>query len=419
LQPVDPDTLTNVSGFEPLQLPACSSGLIVQPSGALAVAVTGASGWPQRCAGADSAALRVLDLNTWTWQPDVVLPAASNTDTDQPLRLDGTGRWPIAWSADGRSVYTLTASPSEQRRLWSIDTSGANPPASVAIDFVPARLDVAPNGSALFVLGGQTAGNSRQGAVVQGSAFVAIYDPKTLVERIRVPLSGLSLGAADSQSGTLTPGVAVAPDGSRYYITHADRPVLDVVDTRAPRLERLERSVSLRDSQSAVGTRQAWLGVSPDGSHLYVWHRAETPQDDLGLQVVDTRTWQVQTLDAIAQRMGTSLDGRWIFELDPPASSQPGAMQPQQRGPRDPSGARLSVLDATTRAEAAVLSRDQRGLNVGHFGADRLYVSQFGRGPSGDRPTATLAAYDTSSWREIAARALDVPGALVTTSALW
>src|SRR5262249_26261441 len=153
-------------------------------------------------------------------------------------------------------------------------------------------------------------------------------------ERVRVPLSGLSLGLPDAPPGSLTPGVAVAPDGSRYFVTHADRPLLDVVDTRAPRLERLERSVPLRDSPSQFGTRQAWLGISPDGSRLFTWRRAETPADDLGLQMIDVRTWRVVTLDAVAQRLGTSLDGRWLFELDPPAWARPGAARPQQRGPR-------------------------------------------------------------------------------------
>jgi hypothetical protein len=418
LQPVGPDTLADVPGIEPLDLPACSSSLIMQTTGNLAVAVTGASGFGAACADAASATLRVLDLDAWTWRPDIGLPAAA----DQPLRLGGSGRWPIAWGADGRSIYTLTTTPAEQRQLWLVDATGAQAPLSTGIDFVPARIDVAPNGSAVFVLGGQSAGNSRQGAAVPGSAFVAIYDPKTLAERIRVPLSGLSLGFADAPSGSLVPGVALALDGSRYFVAHADRPVLDVVDIRAPRLERLERSISLRDAPSQVASRQAWLGVSPDGSHLFTWRRAETPADDLGLQVVDVRTWQVQTLDAVADRLGTSLDGRWLFQLDPPDSARPGAAAPQQRGPRDPSGARLSVLDGATRAEVAVLARDQTPISVSQYGLDRLYISQvqFGRGPRSDAgPAGTLFAYDTHSWSQIAVRTLERPASLPTTTPVW
>jgi hypothetical protein len=158
LRPVDPDTLADVPGLDPLELPPCSSTPKVQPAGDLAVAVTGAVEDSQRCPDEDGAALRVLDLNTWTWKPDLRLPATASA----PPRLDGTNPAPSAWSADGRSVYALTTTPSEQRRLWLVDVGGGTAPVSVAIDFVPARLDVAPNGSAVFVLGGQTAGNSRR-----------------------------------------------------------------------------------------------------------------------------------------------------------------------------------------------------------------------------------------------------------------
>src|SRR5450631_1663593 len=122
LRPVDPDTLADVPSLEPLELPSCSSSLKVQPAGNLAVAVTGAFVDPQRCPDAAGAALRVLDLNAWTWKPDIALPATS----DGPLLLDGGARTsPLAWSADGRSVYALTTTtPSEQRRLWLIDASG-------------------------------------------------------------------------------------------------------------------------------------------------------------------------------------------------------------------------------------------------------------------------------------------------------
>jgi hypothetical protein len=318
----------------------------------------------------------------------------------------------IAWSADGRAMYVITSTPApEERRLWLVDTSGATPPVSVRLDFVPVRVDAAPNGSAIFLLGGQ----SSESGTIPGSGFLAIYDPKTLAERVRVPLSGLNIGPPSARGAPLQPAVALAPDGSRYYVAHADRPVIDVVDIRAPRLERLERTISLRDTPSQTGSSQAWLGVSPDGAHLFTWRHVDSPDDDLGLQVIDVHTWQVQTLDPIATRIGSSLNGQWLFELDPPAISRPGAAPRQQRGPRDFSGARLSVLDAATRTEVAVLERDEFSFGVGQYGPDRLYVMQFG----GRDAAGTLIAYDTASWSQIARRPLETPGWLATTSPLW
>ena len=85
-------------------------------------------------------------------------------------------------------------------------------------------------------------------------------------------------------------------------------------------------------------TRQAWLGVSPDGTHLFTWRRADTPADDLGLQVVD-----------IAHLAGA--DGRpdrraygqpvWMGAGCSSSIRRPGRGPARaaatQRGPRDPS----------------------------------------------------------------------------------
>src|SRR5262249_34363018 len=189
--------------LEPLDVSACRGSLVVDGSGKFAALATGPSG--RRCADEASATLHVLDLTAWTWRPPASLPFGD----DQPLRLDATDRWPIAWGADGRSLFLLASTPSERRQLWLIDASGQGQPVSTSIDFVPARLDVAPNGSAVFVLGGRSDGNSRQGAAVAGSAFVAIYDPTTLAERVSAPLSGPSLGLPHAPPGAPTPRLAL------------------------------------------------------------------------------------------------------------------------------------------------------------------------------------------------------------------
>ena len=121
LQPVDPNTLEDDPTVGPLDLPPCSSGLVVQPTGGLAVAATGAAGFAARCSDQPSATLNILDLGAWTWRTAISLLASD----DAPLRLDVTDRWPLAWSpasapgqaGGGRYVYAITTSPSEQRQL--------------------------------------------------------------------------------------------------------------------------------------------------------------------------------------------------------------------------------------------------------------------------------------------------------------
>jgi hypothetical protein len=87
----------------------------------------------------------------------------------------------------------------------------------------------------------------------------------------------------------------------------------------------------------------------------------------------------------------------------------------QQRGPRDPAGSRLSVLDVTTRREVAVLLQNEIPYGVGQYGPDCAYVGY----ASAAQRQVTLVAYDTTSWQEIARRAPDAPGALMTTRPLW
>jgi len=421
LQAIDPDTLEDLPDLPPLEVPACSSGLSVQPAGQVGAVVLAAGGGPA-CAQAPSAAVRLLDLRAWTWGADLALPS----DAAEPLRLDG----PLAWSPDSRWLYLLTATTGEPatRQLWRLDSTASSPPVHVGIDFIPERIDPAPNGSAIFVLGGRSQDGSRAGAAVAGSAFVAIYDPQTLAERLRVPLSGLKLGLPDQPVGSLRPAVAMAPDGSRYYVAHADRPVLDVVDVRAPRLERLERSIALRSANDTMriagASAGAWLRASPDGAHLYVWQLASAPEDDLGLQQVDVGSWRVQTLDPIAARLGASLDGQWLFRLDPSYAQRPGV----QRA-RDPAGARLSVLDASGGDEVAVLERDRFSLVVGQYGPQRLYTVEVEPAAPTEadasqdsrraRPAMALVAFAVGSWRELARRSLDGRSWPVTTQAVW
>ena len=363
-----------------------------------------------------SATLSIVDLRSWTQRTPVSLPAPRGQES---LGLDVTDRWPIAWSPDGQAIYAITTTPSSARTLWRIDPNAPSQPVSAVLDYVPQRIDASPSGTAIFVLGGRTVDNTREGAVVQGSAFVAIYDPRTLAERVRVPLSGMSLGWADRRQGTLQPGVAMAPDGSRYFVAHADRPVLDVVDTRAPGLERLERTVSLAANGDA--SPAAWLAVTPDGGRLLTWRRGASLAGQVGLQSVDLKTWRVETLDPIAERLGWSVDRRALFELDPPAVQTPGAGRGDgNRGFffRNPLGARLSVLDSATGTQLAVLAQDRNPVVLGQFDSAHLFATYV------SRQGTDFVAYDTRSWQTLAERHVDGPGSsgrralgLVTTTA--
>jgi hypothetical protein len=282
--------------------------------------------------------------------------------------------------------------------LWRFDVAGGSAPASIALDTVPVRLDIAPNGTGVYVLGGL---QREDRSMIGGTTLLTVYDPSTLAVRTRIPLPGAKVVLPNRETPPLLPAVALAPDGSRYYIAHADEPVLEVVDMRAPKLERWERSVSLRSTPSEQASTSVWLAISPDGAHLRTWRSASDWTDDTGLQVIDTHTWQATTVDAIAMRLWGTLDGDWWVRLDPPTARF-------GRDWRNAEGAHLSVVDARTSQEAATLLENARPLNIGQYGDERLYV-QAGR-PS------TVTAYEVGTWRELAQRE---NAWLITSSALW
>lgn len=150
----------------------------------------------------------------------------------------------------------------------------------------------------------------------------------------------VSTGAAafiDSQTDTLAArpaagaslqGVAVAPDGSRFYMTDAHEPVLHVFDAESqkeiaevslPGVEARDPMWMSKAIQDAVGTFaysamrscSSGLACTPDGSLVLVVSSA-------GLQVVDTATNKVvRTLSDIrGGALAVSFDGKRAYVYD-------------------------------------------------------------------------------------------------------
>jgi DNA-binding beta-propeller fold protein YncE len=131
--------------------------------------------------------------------------------------------------------------------------------------------------------------------------------------------------AARPIAGASLQGVAVAPDGSRFYMTDAYEPVLHVFDADSnkeiaevslPGVEARDRMWMSKAAQNAIGTfpysamRSCSEGVActPDGSLVLVASTA-------GLQVVDTATNKVvRTLSDIrGGALAVSFDGKRAY----------------------------------------------------------------------------------------------------------
>lgn len=218
---------------------------------------------------------------------------------------------------------------------------------------------------------------------------LVVYDVGGGGEIGRLDLPGVAAGSWTTpasgdqpESGHLTrPGVALAPDGRRLALAHADGAVVTLVDT-----ERLavERVVALTHRAGVLD----WLGLgpraaaakglveetvrlasfAPDGRHLYLagWVLDQGTDRGLGLWRIDLDTGQVAAealADEVIAQVVAAPDGHSLYAL--------GTDRPSSRWGRPPH--RLRRLDAATLTVLAERTFD---------GPRRLLTWPAGRPPS-------------------------------------
>ncbi len=438
LRQVDRTTLQPIEGATPLDLPACTEPELPRGSSSLAVAVLdSAPGSTGQCRGTGTVSLRFLDMARFQWGAEVRLDdgGGSVSMAWSPLVSE-----PLAVSPDGKRLYAVTiaragrgtaADPAQPAvaRLWIVDTSGRVAPTSVVLPYQPWRLDVAPDGTAVYVLGQNAAPGADpvRGPFLptSGAPFLAVLDPSKGTEWSRVGLPTQKAGYVPTTqrpqgfrgffggSAVYTPGIGLAPDGTRYFAAHADESALDVVDTRALKLERLERTIRVEvpvpdplagspagtspGSGVTLGSTSAWTLVSPDGSKLYT--RRDGYQ--AGIVEVDTRTWAARPFDATAQRAAFSPDGTWMYLYDAPTADRGPSAARQRRDVREAAGARLRVLNAATGQTLGTLVQDKTVLQMVPRGTDRLYVVVPSQEPGAAVSDVDVLAYEVGTWREL------------------
>jgi hypothetical protein len=444
LRTIDPETLADLDGASPLEagVGACGVGPVVRGSGNWGVVVENSTTFPgAACPSNSQLKLRLIDFAAWRWGREVVLDAPP----DRTLELAWAPAPPLIWSADGLRLFVFTANRSsdletsvqsgdERRQLWIVDTQGTRPPTAVPLEAAPWRVNLAPSGVALYVLGYQTRGPSRLGYLDPGSTVLLIIDPATGATRSRVPLPRVKLAALPVRGETwYDPGVALAPNGRYYYVAHPDEPIVDVVDVFAPGLERLERSITIESvsSTDSVSTA-AWLGISPDGGRLYS-RRANLPAfaGSWPMQVVDTHTWTVATFDPQAAYLQFSPNGQWLYASDQPAAPGTGGLLFFGVGgplfvQSMPANIGLRVFDAPSGRQLSSIMNGQVVLQVSPSQSNRLYAVFLPAADAGALQAPQVArtgfdavdlvVYETGTWRELARRSWQSPISLVETS---
>jgi hypothetical protein len=149
--------------------------------------------------------------------------------------------------------------------------------------------------------------------------LLVAFDPATGAEQWRMELAGVKFGQrreADARGAPeywqYFPQLLLSSDGPRGYLSHADEPLLDVIDLRAQRMERTLRTDAgtpvggpvewflnlMATTASAKGgpSESAWLKLSPDGRTLYTRRYGRDVSRSAPLWVVDTSLWQVRPL---------------------------------------------------------------------------------------------------------------------------
>ena len=319
LRPINPATADDVPDYEPFEFRVRFSSAVSPDSRLLAVA----GSW-----------LQILDIGEWR----------------ETLRLDepvGTISV-LSWSSDSRRVFaTKHQSSSSTDQLWVVDVVAGE--SSMLADLAFAVIGapfLSPDGSRAYLFAYEPEDPRGGSYRVRGDPFLAVVGTESgdIVERI--PLPGFLIGQRLDPIGntenyvTYRPGVAMSPDGSKFYVAHPDADKVTVVDLETLRVENVV-SVAKRPSiwtrvgstlaDLLVSTAEAKSGlsfskqavVSPDGRWLYVTGAEDVVCEGtsgfaceegrpLGLQVIDTGTMRVVYEEEGISKIALSPGGRWI-----------------------------------------------------------------------------------------------------------
>jgi hypothetical protein len=250
----------------------------------------------------------------WTASPDATQLAIARNDASSlrlvdarrmrvtaDMRLDGGAVGALAWLT-GRRVLALQEVASERQRLIAVDIAKRRIVARRALGGSVLRLARAARELLILLAPAQAIGPAR----------IAVADSQGAVRFVRLEriLAGSKLlgTGSDHRVDSRLPGLAVDPQGRRAFVV--DRSLTAEIDLRSLTVSyhTLERSASflgrLRNwlepaaqaKQVSGHVRSArWLG----GDLLAVsgTDTEQTATQPVGLLVVDTRSWNIRTIE--------------------------------------------------------------------------------------------------------------------------
>jgi hypothetical protein len=327
----------DVAGSSPLELPA---GAVVSASAAspdrIHLALTSGVGRSCRSFGGGSSCyeaaetLHLVDVGAWQ-KLDVALPGKGYAT-------------PLAFNPDS-SRLALAYNTPQASSLLVYDVASGEQTARLALDFLPEWMAYVLGGKTLAVYGSPLGDDP--GVAQPPAPRLLLLDPDSLQEAKELRFDSLLDGdwclENCDQSHELRraamwkPALALAPDGSRLYIVHADQETLTSIDlaqgaVHDAAIEQptswLERLLSATAGVAhAKGLAQGAIKsavVSPDGSRLYVLSQrlSGDPQAEYEgqeLQVIDLTS--DQTPGSVLASTELTPD-RYVYAMQPLSSGE-------------------------------------------------------------------------------------------------
>jgi YVTN family beta-propeller protein len=226
-----------------------------------------------------------------------VINPTTNTFIGSPIAVGGGPREAVA-SPDGSRVYVVNSS-NTTRDISVIETSTNTVTATIFVVFQPKDMVIAPDGKRGYV----TVWGGASG-LTPGS-HIKVIDTDPCSSSYHAILDSISLSADLGVSTSLTiTALAISPDGRLLYLTGSDK--VFVMDTSANTLD---------DTFVLSGGSAQDIGISPDGSRLFVTHDSLTFGK---VSAIDLATSSINPINVGGGLRGLAVtpDGSRVYAVD-------------------------------------------------------------------------------------------------------
>lgn len=386
LRPVDPVSLQDTPGLQPLSLESNYTGAL-SPDGRTLAAIT----WPKNRTANRGGVLHVMDLVGWTDRKTTV----TFDDHIRQLLFSPNGRQ-LYWVRPGPMTGEPAIDPDPGVYRYDLASDRVTRVVALPAMFMPEFAGVGISGERMAIVG-STVGDPSPSRVAE----VYVVDlAKASIARFE--LAGIragqvrDAGAPVNDIRNVRPALGWDPPRGRLYVIDADDDRVAVIDLvsatmrgpfvvrpRASLLDRLLGLISAPADAKTQSSSDRRAVVSPDGRRLYVsgvrsdFVGSAGPQDagreqvtPLPLRVIDTTDMtEIGRIDLASTELAISPDGRRLLAVT-------NRFEPSPTGRATRTSYELRLIDTERFTQIASIALEGRGRIIGFASdADSAYVA--------------------------------------------